>query len=52
MILGRGVEFREFEKYLNRPYILKTREGRYIAIGWSHKYLSIIFELEKIIQHL
>jgi len=32
---------------LNNPYILKAKGERYMAIGWSHKYLTIIFELEE-----
>lgn len=35
------------EILLNNPYVLKARKGRYMAIGWSDKYLTIIFELEE-----
>lgn len=29
---------------LDNPYILKARDRRYMAIGFSQKYITIIFE--------
>ena len=40
----RASEIKEI--LLNNPYVLKARKGRYMAIGYSNKYLTIIFELE------
>lgn len=39
----RASEIREI--LLNSPYILKARNGRYIAIGFYQKYITIVFEL-------
>lgn len=35
------------QAFFSDPYISKTREGRFIAINWFHKYITIIFEIEK-----
>ena len=35
------------EILLNNPYVLRVREGRYMAIGFCNRYITIIFELEK-----
>ena len=32
---------------LDSPYILKTKNGRYLAIGHNHKFVTIIFEIVK-----
>jgi uncharacterized DUF497 family protein len=30
---------------LDNPYVLKTRENRYVAIGWDNRYVTIVFEM-------
>ena len=40
----RSFEIRDI--LLDNPYILKTRDGRYIAMGFSQRYITIIFELK------
>lgn len=32
---------------LNNPYIIKVKEGRYLAIGYDNRFISIIFEMQK-----
>lgn len=32
---------------LNKPYILKARKNRYIAIGYYQRFITIIFEMIK-----
>ena len=35
------------EALLNNPYIIKTREKRYMAFGYCQRFITIIFELIK-----
>ncbi len=35
------------EAIFTSPYILKSRDNRYMAINWVQKYITIIFELIK-----
>ncbi len=35
------------EAILNNPYIIKTKENRYMAIGYCQRIITIIFELIK-----
>jgi len=32
---------------LNRPYVLKAKENRYMAIGYYQRFITIIFEMVK-----
>ena len=32
---------------LSRPLVLKAKENRYLAIGFYHRYLTIVFEYNK-----
>ena len=32
---------------LGNPIVLKTKEDRYLAIGFHHRYLTIVFEYRK-----
>lgn len=35
------------ETLINNPYVLRTRENRYMAIGYYQKHITIIFEIIK-----
>jgi len=35
------------EVILNKPFILKTRSNRYMAIGYYQRFVTIIFEMVK-----
>ena len=33
------------EVLLDNPYVLKTRENRYLAIGFCNRFITIVFEM-------
>lgn len=43
-----GIRATEIKQVLiNDPYILKTKENRYMAVGYHQKFITIIFEILK-----
>ncbi len=48
ILYKHGVTSTEIKEALLRsPLFLKTRQNRYLALGYAQKYISIIFELQK-----
>ena len=46
ILYGHNVHSFEIKEIiLNNPYVLKVRDGRYMAIGKNSKFLTIIFEV-------
>lgn len=48
ILLKHNVEAKEIKQaLLSNPLVLKTKHQRYVAIGKSERYLTIIFESKK-----
>ena len=43
-----GIRFKEIKAVLiNRPFVRKTKDGRYFAVNLVERYVTVIFSYEK-----